>query len=70
MYCINYFEVNWVLHVTQKNFALAILVCFTLFTVTSIHRIQKITKIKNSEPWWKETRKIQLFKAQKTEKSS
>ena len=41
-----------------------------LFTITRIHSIQKILKIRNLETRWKMTQKIQLFKAQKTEKSS
>ena len=43
---------------------------FTLFTVTSIHSILQITKIRNSETRRKVTQNIQLFKTQKTEKST
>ena len=33
--------------------------------VTSIHSIQKVAKIRNSEEKWKVAQKIQLFKSQK-----
>ena len=43
---------------------------FSLFTATSIHKILKVTKIRNSAKNRKATQKIQLFNNQKTEKSS
>ena len=33
--------------------------CFILFTVTSIHNIEKYTKVRNSKKKWKVTQKIQ-----------
>ena len=41
------------------------IMCFTLFMATSIHSIQKVAKIRNSEEKWKVAQKIQLFKSQK-----
>ena len=43
--------------------------CFFLLTITSIHNIHKVTKIRNSEALNTVAQKIQLFNAQKIEKS-
>ena len=64
--CFQRFECFFVCDASDLYYTM----CFILLTVTSIHSIRKITKLRNSEKRWKVTQKISLFKVQKTEKSS
>ena len=71
IYLIGHIKKVYVTNVFKRLFVMRVthVTPCALLTVTSIHSIQKITKIRNSETRWKVTQKIQLFQ-DSTEKSS